>query len=418
MRARRKPIAWTAALVVIAGLVAGGVYALKRVRRVQAATSLPSAPVRTGDFAEIVRCRGELSAKRSVQLSAPMNIPDLKIVWLAEPGSRVKAGDVVIRFDASGAKRQLDEQNAMLRQAKASLDQAVAQARVTAEQDKLDLANAHYEVERARLETSKQAIVSALQGEVSKIDLATAEAKLRLLEATVALHRKSDEAKIASLGRQREKAQADVDLTTRRIEQTNLKSPIAGMVSFNLNYSQGWVNAQPFKVGDQVWPGAVVGEIPDTTTLQMESKVEEVDRGRIAPGNEARIHVDALPERTFASSLESISALTQMTFEWPPSRNFKTYAPVDALDASLRPGMNGSMDVVVRHVPNAITVPAKAVFTKDGKPVVYVAGPKGYRMARVEVLARNPDEVAISGVERGASVALAEPEVEKETRKP
>jgi len=418
MRAHRKTAAWLTAVVIVAGLIAGGIYGLKRVRRVQAAGSVPTAPVRAGDFAELVRCRGEISSKRSVPLTAPMNVPDLKIVWLAEPGSRVKAGDVVIRFDASGAKRQLEEQKAALRQAKASLDQAVAQARITGEQDKLALANAHYEVERARLEASKQAIVSALQGEASRIDLATAESKLRVQEATVALHKKSDEARIASLGRQLEKAQADVDLTTRRIEQTSLKAPVDGMLSIDPNYSQGWMNAQPFKVGDQVWPGAVVGEIPDSATLQMECKVEEVDRGRIAAGNETRIHMDALPERTFHSTLESISALTQMTFEWPPSRNFKAYALVSAQDAALRPGMNGSMDVVVRHVPNAITVPAKAVFTKDGKPVVYVLGPSGYRMVRVEVLARNPDEVAVSGLERGASVALAEPESGQEARKP
>ncbi len=154
-------------------------------------------------------------ARRSVQLSAPRNIPDLKIVWLAEPGSHIKAGDVVVRFDASGAKRQLDEQTATLNQSKASLAQALAQARMTSEQDKLDLASARYDVDRAKLEASKQAIVSVLQGESSKVDLATAESKLRVEEATVELHRKSDESKVASIQRQLEKAQADVDLTTR-----------------------------------------------------------------------------------------------------------------------------------------------------------------------------------------------------------
>jgi multidrug efflux pump subunit AcrA (membrane-fusion protein) len=350
-----------------------------------------------------------------VQLSAPMNIPDLKIVWLVEPGARAKAGDVVIRFDSSGAKRQLDEQSAALRQAKASLDQALAQARTTAEQDKLDLATARYDVERAKLEASKQAIVSVLQGETSKIDLATAQAKLRVQEAAVEMHRKSDEAKIASVKRQCDKAQADVNLTTARIEQTNLKAPIEGLVSFATNYSQGWMNAQPFKVGDQVWPGAVVGEIPDTATLQMEAKIEEVDRGRITVGNEVRIHIDSLPEHVFAGKVGSISQLTRMTWDWPPSRIFVGYAPIESPDARLRPGMNGSTDVVVRHIPNAISVPAKAVFTRDGKPIVYIAEAKGFRTVYVEVLARNPDEVAVRGPGIGASskVALAEPEQER-----
>ena len=318
----RRVLKWSVAVVVLGGLVAAGYYGLRNTRRAQAAASVPLAPARKGDFAEIVRCRGEIAARRSVQLSAPRNIPDLKIVWLAEPGSHIKAGDVVVRFDPSGAKRQLDEQTATLNQSKASLAQALAQARMTSEQDKLDLASARYDVDRAKLEASKQAIVSVLQGESSKVDLATAESKLRVEEATVELHRKSDESKVASIQRQLEKAQADVDLTTERIGQTNMRAPGDGVIVYLTNYSHGWLSAQPFKVGDQVWPGAAVAEIPDTSTLQMECKVDEVDRGRISPGNEARVRTDAFPEQTLQSRVDSIDPLTRMSFEWPYRSEF------------------------------------------------------------------------------------------------
>ncbi len=77
-------------------------------------------------------------------------------------------------------------------------------------------------------------------------------------------------------------------------------------------------------------------------------------------------------------------------------------------DARLRPGMNGSMDVVVSRIPAAISVPAKAVFTRQGKPVVYLAEKGRYRAVEVEVLARNPDEVAVRGISAGALVTLTE----------
>jgi hypothetical protein len=50
------------------------------------------------------------------------------------------------------------------------------------------------------------------------------------------------------------------------------------------------------------------------------------------------------------------------------------------------------------------------VFTKDGKPIVYIQAAKGYQERSIEVLARNPDEVAVSGLEPGTMVALLEPE--------
>jgi hypothetical protein len=71
--------------------------------------------------------------------------------------------------------------------------------------------------------------------------------------------------------------------------------------------------------------------------------------------------------------------------------------------------MNGGMDIVVRRVPNAISIPAKALFTRAGKPIVYLAAQGSFRAYEVQVLARNPDEVAVSGIEAGVMVALADP---------
>jgi len=211
-RSRAKGWISLGAIFLVAGLASVEIY---RLRRVSASTTLPTAPARKGDFSVIVRCRGELKARRSVQLTAPVNVPDLRIVWAAPPGTPVKAGEVVIRFDPSSANQQLQEKEAALRQAQATLDQAVAQARTTSEQDTVDLATSKYQVEKAKLETSKQEIVSALQGEENKIDLGLAEEDLKVKQAGMGLHAASDAAKIASARRLRDQAQGDVDLTKK-----------------------------------------------------------------------------------------------------------------------------------------------------------------------------------------------------------
>ncbi len=36
--------------------------------------------------------------------------------------------------------------------------------------------------------------------------------------------------------------------------------------------------------------------------------------------------------------------------------------------------MNGSMDIEINKIPAAISVPSKALFTRNGKPVVFVNG--------------------------------------------
>ncbi len=398
---------WAIVLVAVAsvGGAAAGVY---KYRQAADALDLPVAPARKGEFLVIIRCRGDLKARKSAQIYTPI-VPNLRIAWMAPPGEPVAAGDSLIKFDSSSAQQQLAQKEAALRQAQATLDQENAQAKITAEQDASDLAQAKYTVERARLDASKEDILSKIDGEEKKIDLEVAEQRLKVEEATVALHATSEKSKIASLTRLRDQAQGDVDITKARIGQMEIKAPIAGIPNYAPNYSQGWNNVRPFKVGDNVFAGMNLAEIPDLDTLEMDAKVEETDRGRIAAGSDVRVSVDALPELNLAAKLDRISPLAELnTNEWPPTRTFRAYARILHPDQRLRPGMNGGMDIVISRIPNAISIPSKAVFTKDGKPVVYLAKNRHYTAAAVEVEARNPDEVAVKGIAAGSMVALVD----------
>jgi HlyD family secretion protein len=401
--------AWIRAGVVL--LLFGGLaFAFIKFRRSEGPADLPTATAHQGDFLVMVRCRGELGARRSIQLAAPLDVPDLQIVWLAPAGSDVKAGQTVIRFDPSRSQQDLKEKDSASKQAQASLDQAVAQARITAEQDKLDLAKARYEMEKARLEASKQTIVSAIQGQESEIDFGLTEAKVKVQESANVLHAKADEAKIASQKRLRDAAQLEFRLIQYRLSLMDLKSPLNGVISYLPNTTQGWMNAQPFKVGDHVYPGGDIAEVPDLSTLQMESKVDEVDRGRIAASDAVLVHVDAFPEQVIKAKVTSISPLTEESFnEWPPMRSFRAYALIERPDKRMRPGMNAAADIIEAKLPNAISIPAKALFTLHGKPAVYVKREGKYIATEVHVRARNPDEVAVNGIGAGTLVTLAEP---------
>ena len=408
MTVRWKKIrSWLTFLVVLllAGGAAAGVY---RYRLAQTSLSLPVAPARQGDFLVIIRCRGELHARRSVAIYAPI-VPALRIGWLAPSGEPVKQGDTIIKFDSSTSEQQLMQKDAALRQAQATLDQYIAQAKTTAEQDTSDLADDGFNVEKARLEASKTDIVSKIQSEEDKIDLGMAQEKSKVQQATVELHQASDRAKIASLTRLRDQAQADVDITKARIAQMVIQAPLSGYLVFLPNYSQGF-NAKPFKVGDTVGAGQPIGEIPDLSTLDLDAKVEEIDRGRIAVGQAAQVHIDSLPELPLPAKVDQISLLAEQGFEFPPTRNFHAYAALIHPDPRLRSGMNGGLDIVVDRVPKAISIPAQAIFTRDGKPIVYTADHGHYQAREIQVLARNPDEVAISGIAPGSMVALVDPE--------
>jgi multidrug efflux pump subunit AcrA (membrane-fusion protein) len=400
-----RPLIGLAVVIVLVGGVWAGV---DRFRQAQVNGDMPVAPARKGEFVVIVRCRGDVKAQRSVPIYAPV-VPNLSIAWMATAGEEVKEGEPVIRFDSSSAQQQLVQKEAALRQAQATLDQAIAQSRSTAERDQADLADARYSVDKAKLRIVGDEFVGRIEAEQARIDLGVTEQKLKVQEANVALHAASDKAKISSLTRLRDQAQSDVNLTKSRISQMEIRAPLTGFIVFVLNYSQGF-NAKPFKVGDNVFSGMNLAEIPDMESLIMDVKVEEIDRGRIAVGNDVRVRVDALPELSIEGKITRISPLAELGIEWPPTRSFHANAALPNPDTRLRPGMNGGMDIVIKRIPDAISIPAKAVFTRSGKPIVYVAKNGRYSPVEVQLLARNPDEVAVSGIEESTLVALADPE--------
>ncbi len=126
------------------------------------------------------------------------------------------------------------------------------------------------------------------------------------------------------------------------------------------------------------------------------------------------VHVDAFPEKVVPASLIGITPLTEQSFnEWPPTRSFRAYAKLEKPDARMRPGMNAGADIVEMKIPNAVSIPAKALFTVAGKPAVYLKRGGQYVAQSVQVKAKNPDEIAIEGIAGGTMVALAEPPREK-----
>jgi HlyD family secretion protein len=252
--------------------------------------------------------------------------------------------------------------------------------------------------------------VSAIQGAESKIDLQTAEEKVKVQQTTTDLHKASNRAKIASQTRLRDQAQSELALVQRRLQQINVQTPISGIVTYLTNTTQGWMNSQAYKVGDHAFGGAAIAQIPDLSTLEMESKVDEEDRGRIAVSDRAMVHVDAFPEQTLQAKLTSITPLTEESFEeWPPRRTFRAFAALTHPDSRMRPGMNAGADIVQQKLTNVISIPARALFTVHSKPTVYLRRGNSFQPAEVEIKARNPDEVAVIGIAPGDTVALLQP---------
>jgi multidrug efflux pump subunit AcrA (membrane-fusion protein) len=133
-------------------------------------------------------------------------------------------------------------------------------------------------------------------------------------------------------------------------------------------------------------------------------------------GETVTARVDAVTDLAFTGTVADISPLTKIDFSsgWPPVKNFDLVVALDHIDGRLRSGMSVTERIAVQRIPNVILVPAEAVFTRNGRDVVYVEqGAKGSNNFAERVVTighRGGGQVEIrSGLEPGVRVATKDP---------
>jgi RND family efflux transporter MFP subunit len=410
LRLLRRPRNIVIAVFLIAVLGLGGFAAV----RGDAVPDLPTTEVKKGEFVDTLEIRGDIRPFKSIVLASPMQSGDLQIVKLAKNGSMVKAGDVVVQFDGSMLQRTVQEKKTEVRQAEAEIEQARAQGRITEEQNATALMKSRYDIERAKLDVNKGETVSRLDNEKAKLALADAEHKLRELEEKIKSDRTAAAADVQAKQRKREKATFDLQRAERGLQSLELRAPADGLVNIlpNFRAASTWGSEQEFREGDRAWPGASILELPDLSSVHLEARLDESDRGRLRRDQEAIIRIEAIPGREFKARINSISVLAKVDFTsgWPPPKNFDLNLVFIDTDPKIRPGMTAVARIATERVPDVVLVPAEAIFHRDGAPNVYVLAGSEFVETRVDVKRRGKEQAIItSGVEPGDRIATRRP---------
>jgi len=172
---------------------------------------------------------------------------------------------------------------------------AIAEAAIGTAQEQLDLA----EAQRIRAGTG-----------VQPAEIAVAEAAIVQAEAALAA---------AELG----------------LEYTVVRAP-----------TDGTVGAVSIRIGQFAVPGVPLITLGDLTTLQIETTdLDEIDVGRVLPGQQAVVTFDALPDQTFDAEVMRISPMTSST---GAGVNYTVVLALSEHDPVLRWGMTAFVDIITK----------------------------------------------------------------------
>jgi len=406
--ARRKLTVVVIVLLVGSGGVLGAVQYSNR------SPAVPTFDVKRGEFIDSVQFRGEVKAMKSVTISAPADAGDLQVIKIVADGTQVKQGDVVVEFDKTKTEQDLAQDRSTLKSAQAEIEQARAQARLTEEEDVTAVMKARFVVETAKLDASKQEIVSKIEGAEAELKVADAGQKLHEVEEKLKADRAVDQATIESKTQASAKAAYDVQRAAHSLAEMTLQAPSTGTISLvSLWHPEG---RAPFKPGDRAWPGAPIAELPDASSLRVSARADETERGRLALKEAVSAQLDAIPDRQFTGQIEQIGTIASIDFSegWPFPRNFDLEIAFDQADARLKPGMTAQLTVIVDRVPDALTIPVQASFQKSGQTVAYVWEGSKFEERVIEIGRRNRDQILVAkGLRTGDRVALKDPSVKE-----
>jgi RND family efflux transporter MFP subunit len=166
-------------------------------------------------------------------------------------------------------------------------------------------------------------------------------------------------------------------------------------------------------VGDNITPfssaadtkGAVV-TMADMDTLEVEADVSESSLAKIAVGQPAEIQLDAFP----SLRMEGVVSRMVPTVDRSKATLMVKLRFLDR-DPRVLPDMSARVAFLARPLrPDEKTplpaLPAAAVASRDGKPVVFVIRDGKVRAAQVTVGRRIGELVAVGGVNAGDKVVL------------
>jgi RND family efflux transporter MFP subunit len=391
--------------VAVLALAAVGVRAA--LRGLGGRAEVPVAEVVREDFVRRVVAEGNLEATEATVLSAPIAIEmPVKIAWLAEDGSHVKEGDVVVRFDPTDFEKELADGEADRSSAQSKIQQATVTSESTLKNLDRDAEMAGRELDYAREFQSKDEDIFSRSDIIeSEIDELLATERQSHAVDSRGIHEELSQVELDLLDIEKRKAQIKIDKAETGLDSLELVAPHDGI----LVLEERWDG--PMTVGAMVWRGNPVAELPRLEEMEAKVYVLEADAGGLTEGLSATVRLEAHPGHEFAATVKQVDALPSRRVRWSPVQYFAVKLELETTDPELmKPGGRVVATLTFEELEGVLTVPREALFEQEGKKIVYCRNGSGFEEVEVTVGPGALGRVVIEeGLAEGDRVALRDP---------
>lgn len=369
---------------------------------------MPVVTVEPQPFVRRVPASGNLQAVRATPVTVPMGAPGpFRIGWLAPDGTRVKAGEVVIRFDPSAIEKQLTDADDDLRQTRLKIGKSEVESLSELKKLERDAEMARIDLENAKQFAKKDEMIYS-RGEIieSTIDRELVGRKAEHAKKAQRTQKQLSGTELALLRIEMRKAEAKIGQARRALQALAVTAPHDGV----LILKRDWRGETP-RVGDTVWNGQPLAEIPDLSTMEAEVFVLEADAGGLTPGKRATVSLESSPGAAHEATIERVDALAKPRIQGSPVQYFAVTLKLATTDPKvMKPGQRVQATLYLDERKEALLVPRQAVFENEGKTIAYRQKGVGFEPVEVKLGPRTLGRVVVeSGLAAGDVLALRDP---------
>ncbi len=328
--------------------------------------------VTRGELAQHLLLTGEVETSDATDFPVPRTDEwNLSVQWLAEDGARVEKGAPLVSFDNTAVLDKLSELELAMIEAGVDLTAQEAKAAVAGADQRFAVQEQRTAVAKAKLDTEVPAeILSRKEGRDFALALSRAQAELNQARGEL---RKIERGEALQTGVQKiayDKAERAYERAEEQLNALEIKAPRAGIFVVK---KHPWQDRK-LQVGDNVWPGMKVGGLPDLTKLVIHAELSDVDEGRLHAGMAITCVVDAYPQMPIAGVIRSVTPVAQESEARARRRFFTVLVELETLqEQRLRPGLSARVDVVTRHVDDALIAPREALSFEESEPRALLA---------------------------------------------
>jgi multidrug efflux pump subunit AcrA (membrane-fusion protein) len=295
---------------------------------------------------------GELRSANSRQFGPPpiQDIWNYTIAFMAPDGARVDAGQPILRFDAQELMTRIRDKRNALNEKEKEHEKQIILGRERLAELKLGVEEARAALDKAILKADiPRTLLASREYRENQLLLERARINLALREAELLKEERIQQTEVHILEREIAVLRADADQLQGWISSMTILAPTDGVVIHTTDRRNN-----KHSVGDNVWGGRKVIELPELSQLELHLEVPERESARIAVGQRVTFSLDAAPDRRFEGHITDLASVVHTRSVNQPAKVFDATVALSEPDPELmRPGMSVNAQILTGEAGEA-----------------------------------------------------------------